>query len=128
MKIKFLIAFCLLINVCFAAPKLQEKRATTTVNVTETKEIYQMVAVYNETDNRKIRNYMDDCLGKRNDFSFQNVNADAEMTLNDKTTFYIKTGMGKLTLKFDKRKNSAEFYSRFKKMCEGIRSIIENSK
>jgi len=128
MKIKFLIAFCLMLSIGLSVRAQSEKIRKTSVTVDDSKTYYEMVAEYNLSDDAKVRSYMNDELGDRNNFSFKNVNSDATMTLNDKTTFYMKSAPGKLTLKMDKRKNTDEIYDRFKKMCQGIRLIIENSK
>jgi hypothetical protein len=125
MKINLLIAFCLLLNIGFAGAKTGNYADKTSVTITETENSCQLTALFNEAETKKIQNYMDDYLTRGTGCSFKNVQSDADITLDSKITFYMKTGVGKLILKLDKRKNSAELYNRFKKMCEGIRDIIQ---
>jgi len=54
-----------------------------------------------------------------------NSRADASITLDDKTTFYIRSKPGNLEIKLNKQENSAASYKKIKKMCEGIKSIVE---
>jgi hypothetical protein len=63
-------------------------------------------------------------LGYPNNVSFVNSEIDATLTLQDQTTFYVRSYPGELELKLDKEKNSYEAYERVKKMCEGIKSVV----
>jgi len=130
MKTNILIAFCLLFNICLTstetwAQKTDQKSA---VSLTESNKTYELSATFDGDYTKKIQQYMDESLTDGSSFSFKNTQSDAVITLDNKITFYMKMSPGKLILKFDKRKNSAEFYDRFKKMCEGIRDIIQKGK
>jgi hypothetical protein len=126
MKIKLLITLCLLVGTGFAQKITNSvKSDKTSVTLTEDENRYELKAEYNDELTNKIRSYMDDCITRGTGFSFKNTQLDADMTLSNHISFYIKTSAGKLNLKFDKRKNSAELYNRFKKMCEGIRDITQ---
>ena len=52
---------------------------------------------------------------------------DAQLSLTGGIKFYIKSYPGELVLKFDKSKNNADDYTKFKKMCEGIKAIIQKN-
>lgn len=123
MKFNFLIAFCLLISTGFATPKNSIKADKIEITISEDNDTYKMVATFNEEKTLKIQKYMDECF-KSSHFSFKHTESDADITLDDKSTFYMKSAPGRLTLKLDKNKNTAEVYTRFKKMCQGVKDII----
>lgn len=123
MKFNFLIAFCLLLSTGFASPKNNTGADKTEITISEDNDTYKMVAEFKEEKTLKIQKYMDECL-KSSHFSFRNTEADAVITLDDKTTFYMRSAPGRLTLKLDKKKNTAEVCARFKKMCQGVKDII----
>ena len=50
-----------------------------------------------------------------------NINMNAGIKLDDKTTFYIKKSPGYLKIKFDKEKNTEEAFEKFKSVLEGIK-------
>jgi hypothetical protein len=54
-----------------------------------------------------------------------NSRTDASITLDDKTTFYIRSRPGNLEIKLNKKENPASSYDKIKKMCAGIKAIIE---
>lgn len=127
MKTKLFIAFILLVGTCFA----QEKTTTTVVKndnvvvlISDNKTCYEFSSEFDADKTSKVMAYMDDHL-KGSGISFKNTQADADLTLNNKMTFHMKSSPGKLAFKFDKRKNSAEFYQQFKEMCEGIKDLIQ---
>lgn len=127
MKFNFLIAFCLLLSTGFASPRNSVRIDKTEVTITEDNGNYKMVAAFNPEKTLKVQKYMDECFTSSH-FSFKNTEADADITLDDKTTFYMRSAPGRLTLKIDRKKNTAEVYARFKKMCQGIKGIIGENK
>ena len=56
--------------------------------------------------------------------SFASTEMDAGITLDDKTTFYVKKSPGYLNIKFDKEKNSEEAFAKFKGVLEGIGEVV----
>ena len=73
----------------------------------------------------RIQQYMTDALKERG-FSFSNTQLDALLTLTGGINFYIRSDPGELILKFDKRKNSPADYTKFQKMCNGIKDIAQH--
>lgn len=126
MKINLLpIACCVLVfSICISCSHFDHHGGNTHVSISESEDEYRMSAYFNENKMNKIYQYMDERLGDRNNFSFANSKIDATLTLDDRTTFYLKTSPGDLEIKFDKDRNSVESYNRVKKMCEGIKNII----
>ncbi len=109
---------------CFAIPVNKAHKNTTSVTISESGDVYQLSAIFDEGKTKKVQGYMDDKLTKHSDFSFKNAQLNATLTLDSKITFYIKSSPGRLVLKFNRGKNTADSYSTFKKMCEGIRSLL----
>lgn len=118
----------MLISNCFA----QQKTTTTTVknddmfvSISETKTNYEFHSTYNKDKTNQVLAYMDNTIAKGSSSRFKNMQVDAQMTLDNGASFYIRSYPGKLDLKLDKRKNSAEIYARFKNMCEGLKDLIQ---
>ena len=86
-----------------------------------------MSAHFARSKTRAVHEYMDKKLGYPNNVSFVNSEIDATLTLQDQTTFYVKSYPGELELKLDKEKNSYEAYERVKRMCEGIKSVVTDN-
>jgi len=95
-----------------------------TVTITDSERYYELSALYSKAKTRGIQQYINDCITGRNDISFINAQLDAEITLDSKMSFHIKSYPGVLELKFDKRRNNTNDYTKFKKMCEGIKTIV----
>lgn len=125
MKINHFFAIAGILLICFIGPNYtmaQQRKAA--VIITESNNSYHFKAKYNTSKTRKIQEYMTESLNDT-DFKFTNTQLDANLTLTGGINFYIKSYAGGLTLKFDKRKNNADDYTKFKKMCEGIKAIIQ---
>jgi hypothetical protein len=64
---------------------------------------------------------------KETGFKFTNTQLDADLSLTGGINFYIKLYPGDLVLKFDKRKNNTNDYIKFKKMCQGIKTLVQQN-
>ena len=84
---------------------------------------YEMTAKFNPEKTTEVDTYLDKELSA-GDMSFVNTRMDGEITLDDKTTFYVKKSPGYLNIKFDKEKNSAEAFSKVKSVCDGINEVV----
>jgi hypothetical protein len=127
MKFKLLIAFCVLAGTILAQQRTITKSVKSdnvSVTLTENETRYELKATYDEALTDKVRAYMNNTIAKGTSTNFKNTEVDADMVLDNHASFYISSHPGKLNLKLDKRKNSAEIYKRFKDMCEGIRNIV----
>jgi hypothetical protein len=111
----------------FMIPKYtlgQEKNAA--IELSDSRNFVQLKASYNKSKTRQVQQYMTTSL-KETGFKFTNAQLDADLTLTGGINFYIKSYLGELVLKFDKRKNNTNDYTKFKKMCEGIKSIVQQN-
>jgi hypothetical protein len=84
---------------------------------------YEMTAKFNPDKTDRVDRYLDKELRSSN-MSFVNTKMDADITLDDKTTFYIKKTPGYLNIKFDKEKNSNEAFTKIKSVLEGINEVV----
>ena len=126
MKIsKFLIWICLMF-ICSVNTNYAIAQGRIAVTISESDNIYQLKTKYDKAKTRSVQEYMTQSL-RETGFKFTNTQLDASLALTGGINFYIKSNDGGLVLKFDKRKNKAEDFTRFKKMCEGIREIIQKS-
>ena len=84
---------------------------------------YEMTAKFNPEKTTKVDKYLDQELSI-GDMSFINTQMDGEITLDNKTTFYIRKSAGYLNIKFDKEKNSEETFYKIKAVCDGINDVV----
>jgi len=84
---------------------------------------YEMTAKFNPEKTTEVDRYLDKELSAGT-MAFVNTRMDGELTLDDKTTFYVKKSPGYLNIKFDKEKNSDEAFSKVKSVCEGINEVV----
>lgn len=125
MKKTFLLSVCSILVVCvFFSCSHFHHGDDISISLKDSRDSYKMTAYFNEKQTARVHKYMDEQLGKRNNFSFTNAVLDATLTLDDRTTFYIKSSPGDLEINFDKEKNSYESYVQVKKMCEGIKTVL----
>ena len=101
----------------------QQKNAAVTMSESNT--MLSFKAKFNSDKTDQIQRYMTEAL-KETGFSFKNTRMDAQLALTGGINFYIKSNENELVLKFDKRKNNTADYTKFKKMCDGIKNIVQN--
>ena len=82
-----------------------------------------MTAKFNPDKTEKVDRYLDKELATRT-MTFVNTEMDADITLDDKTTFYVKKSPGYLNIKLDKVKNSEEAFTKLKGVLEGIGDVM----
>jgi hypothetical protein len=97
---------------------------STSIKIRETRSFYSMEAYFDKNKTRKVQQFMNSELGDRNSVSFINTRTDAMITLDDRTTFYMKSNPGELKIKLNKQDNSFESYTEIKDLCEGLKEII----
>lgn len=122
----YLIIACMAL-ICYIIPKYalgQEKNVA--VELSDSRNLVQLKVKYSNSKTRQVQEYMTESL-KETGFKFTNTQLDADLALTGGINFYIKSYPGQLILKFDKRKNNADDYTKFKKMCEGIKTIVQQN-
>ena len=68
---------------------------------------------------------MNKYLTGRNNMSFMNTRIDGQITLDDRTTFFIKKSQGILEIDFNKENNPAHSYSEMKGLADGLREELK---
>lgn len=94
----------------------------------ESDDAYEFSAEFNKNKNPEIVKYINNVLGKSNNVSFAHTNLDSKMSLNDKSTFYMKLSPGYLKIKISKKENTMENYKKLKRMCQGVNEIVHRKK
>ena len=126
MKIKYFLICISIICLGFISPGYSRPQNKASITLSESDNNYSLKAKYDKAKTRKVQEYMTESL-KSTGFKFTNTQLDAQLALTGGINFYIKSNDGELVLKFDKRKNNAYDYTKFKKMCEGIKTIVQEN-
>ena len=82
-----------------------------------------MTAKFNPDRTAAVERWLDKELASGN-VSFANTQIDGTITLDDKSTFYMKKSPGFLNIKLDKEKNSESTYKKLRSVCEGINDVV----
>src|SRR5215217_2469894 len=125
MRLSSATAACSILLLCLCLSCSQFHGNRTNITVSEDNNVYRMTAKFDANKTKGIQDYIDQCLEKHGHISFVNSRTDASITLHDKTTFYIKSKPGNLEIKLNKKENAVSSYNKIKKMCEGVKSIIQ---
>jgi hypothetical protein len=110
--------------VCISLLSCRRFGHNTNIAYAETGHYYSMNAWFNKNKARAVDEFMNDRIGDRSNMSFVNTSIDGQITLADRTRFYIKKYPGHIEIKLDKQDNSSEAYHRIRSMCEGIKEVI----
>lgn len=120
----FILAFCLVSAlVCYPFLKKEFNGDNIRISVSESGDRYKLSADYPKNKTRRVQQYLDDCL-QPSGMSFVNARLDGELSPGNGMHFYIDNAPGSLSLRFDRRKNSAAAYRKIKKMGEGLNTIL----
>jgi len=115
--LSFVISICLTIISCgFPNGSISIKHS-------EYDHYYEMTAKFNPDKTPAVERWLDQELSA-GDMLFANTEIDGDITLNDKSVFYIKKSPGFLNIKLDKEKNSDAVYKRIRSVCEEINEIV----
>ena len=80
-----------------------------------------------EETNHMLCRFLNDHLLTNSKVSIHNGFVDDEVTLNDKTTFYINTNPGELNIRINKNENSEESCERVRQVCEELKQILADN-
>jgi hypothetical protein len=128
-KLFFLIIFCLIAVVFFVNDTFNRVYINNdndvSIKINETDDIYQLRAHYGEWKTDKVRRYMNERLHTNN--RFRNATMDADVTLDDKTSFYIRTSSGRLFIKVNRNQNDPEAFERVKQFGEDLKNELADN-
>ena len=105
--------------VAFSITSCHIGNGNTNIKHSQYSHYYELKASFNPQRTDRIDRYLDNELGNGSTI-FYNTRIDGEITLDDKTTFYIKKSPGYLKIKFDKEKNSEEAFAKLRSVLEGV--------
>ena len=120
---KLFFMFCVLV-ICTTIISCRFPGKNTSISYSEHGHYYEMKARFSKSKTVQVERYMDNQLPS-GDMSFRNTSIDGNVTLDDRSTFYIKKSPGFLFIKLDKDKNSDEAYFKIRSMCEGIKEVVK---
>ncbi len=97
------------------------------ISVSDDEDEYEMDADFKRSQTRAVQVYLNDHLLSGNMKLTRNDDIEKEITLDDKTTFYINSNPGSLQIKIDKTKNSEEQCERVRQACEDLKEILADN-
>ena len=96
------------------------------ISVSDDEDEYEMDADYRRNQSHAVQVYLNNHLLSNSGVSIRNGFVDDEIILDDKTTFYINSNPGELSIRIDKTENSEEQCERIRQACEDLKEILEN--
>ena len=97
------------------------------VHVNDDEDVYRMRASFDEDLTADVQQVINRYLHQHHSASLVHVFTDGEITLDDGTSFYIKTGPGRLKIKIDKSENPEEVCEDLRQMCDEIKEVLANN-
>ena len=97
------------------------------ISVSDDEDEYEMEADYRKNQSHAVQVYLNNHLLNNRGVSIHNGFVDDEITLDDKTTFYINTNPGELSIRINKNENSEESCERVKQICEELKQILADN-
>ncbi len=97
------------------------------ISVSDDEDEYEMEADYRKNQSHAVQVYLNNHLLNNSGVSIHNGFVDDEITLDDKTTFYINTNPGELSIRINKNENSEESCERVKQICEELKQILADN-
>ena len=116
------IFFCAL-SLCIAFISCGFPNGSISIKHSQYSHYYEMTAKFNPDRTAAVERWLDKELST-GDVSFTNTEIDGDITLDDKSVFYIKKSPGFLNIKLDKEKNSDAAYQKIRSVCEGINDVV----
>ena len=97
------------------------------ISISDDEDEYEMEADYSRSQAHAVRVYLNDHLLNGEIKLKRNKQVDQEITLEDKTTFYINSNSGSLHIKIDKSENSQASCERIRVACEDLKEILADN-
>ena len=102
-------------------------RHNISISVSDDEDEYEMEADYRRNQSHAVQVYLNNHLLNNSNVSIHNGFVDDEVTLDDKTTFYINTNPGELNIRINKNENSEESCERVRQVCEELKQILADN-
>ncbi len=95
----------------------------TKISVTDNTDVYKLDAKFDDSRTAGVREYINDFYKPTQVIPLASGEVNHEVTLPDQTKFWVESSEGELHLKFDKKANSAEAYTRIQAFSKGLGSV-----
>lgn len=96
------------------------------ISVNDDEDVYRMKALYDEDRTITVQRIINAHLQGHHSLSVVHGYVDTDVTLDDGTSFHIRSKPGSLRINFDKNENSEESCERMREMCEEIKNALAN--
>ena len=127
MRQSILVLACALFFVTSFTSCFRHRHHDTSVTISDSGDDYEMYASFDVNKTRKIQRLLDRELNLDLGSSGRNVHVDANITLDDQTTFYMRAVPGRLRIRFDKSENSGESWEKIHEVCEEIKEALTDN-
>ena len=97
------------------------------IHVNDDEDVYRMRASFDEDLSADVQQVINRHLRQHHSASLVHMFTDKEIRLDNGTSFYIKTGPGRLRIKIDKSENPEEGCEDLRQMCDEIKEVLANS-
>jgi hypothetical protein len=94
------------------------------ISVNDDEDVYRMKASFDEDLTNEVQKVINAHLRKHHSGHLVYPFTDREITLDDGTSFYIKTGPGRVKIKIDKTENPEEGFESVREMCDEIKEVL----
>jgi hypothetical protein len=118
-------ATILLLSCFFLSCSGRRHSGNISITLSESDNTYKVVAEFDERKTRALERCMNKYLGNNSDMSFTNSRIDGDITLDDRTTFYIKKKSGFLKIILDKDKNTRASYDEIKAFGQELKLALK---
>jgi hypothetical protein len=97
----------------------------TKVTITENdNQLYELTAQYSDYKAKKVKEIVNTTLSPDVIFKSNSGEINAKYTMNDGTSFYLKSTNGTLNIKFERTKNSEASYQKMKRLYSAISDVL----
>ena len=117
----FLIVAVLFLGIAFSSCRWGHH---TSISTWDSGDEYGMNAYYSKKKTRKVQRLLNRCLEENCNISFTRTPVDEDITLDDRTRFYLHSYPGELEIRIDKTENSGESFARIQELCEDIKELL----
>lgn len=97
------------------------------ISISDDEDEYEMDASFKRSQTHTVQAYLNNNLLYGNEQWHRNNEVEKEITLDDKTTFYMDAHPGELRIKIDRSENSEESFERIKQVCEDIKDLLADN-
>lgn len=98
--------------------------SSTSITIRDDDDTYSLTASYDADKTGRVQQYINHSIQPNGLFSGVNDYLNVSTTLSDKTEFHVKESPGKLEIELNKKRNTTASYYRIKKMCEGVKTLL----